>query len=318
MRNPILQFFALITTTLLMASWVQAQDRLKPFVMASQTDAPFEEVVSDTYERLTDSDFRVIGEYRPYASAAVLVITRRDLQTAALETDTSVWIAALRVAITENGDVTEVSYVNPPYLAAAYRLEQSLDHVTNDLASSLGTETTFGSNKGLTAKSLGKYRYMFGMERVDDTYDLAQYPEQAQAVAAVSAGLADASNGVTEIYRLNLDGDTLLLGVAMSGGGDDDNKYWDDSYQMSVVDFQSPRQTAYLPYEILIRNGNVSALHMRYRMALHFPDLSMMGKHSFMTLMPSPDAIGKALKEVAEGVGDSSNADAGPKSSPST
>ena len=318
MHNAILRSIALAAAALVMASWAHAQDRLKPFVMASQTDTPFEQAVSDTYERLTDSGFRIMGEYRPYEGASVLVITRDDLRAAALSTDTSAWIAALRVAITQNVDATEVSYVNPDYLAVAYRLEQPIDQVSDDLASSLGAETTFGSKKGLTTKSLSKYRYMFGMERVDDTYTLAKYPEQAQAVAAVSAGLADASNGVSEIYRLDVDDDTLLLGVAMHGGGDDANKYRDDSYQMSVVDFQSPRQTAYLPYEILIRNGEVSALHMRYRMALHFPDLSMMGKHSFMTLMPSPDAIGEALQRVAEGVGDSSNAGSGLEPSPST
>jgi hypothetical protein len=40
---------------------------------------------------------------------------------------------------------------------------------------------------------------------------------------------------------------------------------------------------------------------MRFRMAVHFPDLSMMGKHSFMTLMPSPKAIEKALKGAVAG-----------------
>ncbi len=318
MRNFTLSSLIFAALTLAVMNWAQAQDRLKPFVMGSQTDAPFEETVNDTYERLTDSGFRIIGEYRPYEGAAVLVVTRPDLQAAALDTDTSIWMATLRVAITETSGTTEVSYVNPAYLAAAYRVEQSIAQAIDDLATGLGAEATYGSKRGLTAKSLGKYRYMFGMERVDDTYKLAQYPEQAQAVAAVSAGLADSRNGVSEVYRLAVDSDTLLLGVAMNGGGDDANKYRDDRYQMSVVDFQSPRQTAYLPYELLVRNGEVSALHMRYRMALHFPDLSMMGKHSFMTLMPSPDAIGKILKVVAEGVSDVADSDPVTTANPGT
>jgi len=43
------------------------------------------------------------------------------------------------------------------------------------------------------------------------------------------------------------------------------------------------------------------ALHMRFRMAVHYPDLKMMGSHSFMGIMQSPAAIQKALTAVAGG-----------------
>jgi hypothetical protein len=38
---------------------------------------------------------------------------------------------------------------------------------------------------------------------------------------------------------------------------------------------------------------------MRFRMALHYPDLKMVGENSFMNIMPSPNAIFKAFKAVA-------------------
>jgi len=80
----------------------------------------------------------------------------------------------------------------------------------------------------------------------------------------------------------------------------EDDRYYNDRYQMSVVDVANLRSTAYLPYEVLVKEGVVKALHMRFRMAVHFPDLSMMGKHSFMTLMPSPAAINKALATLVD------------------
>jgi hypothetical protein len=40
---------------------------------------------------------------------------------------------------------------------------------------------------------------------------------------------------------------------------------------------------------------------MRFRMALHYPDLKMMGKNSFMQIMPSPKANETAFKAAAGG-----------------
>jgi hypothetical protein len=50
-------------------------------------------------------------------------------------------------------------------------------------------------------------------------------------------------------------------------------------------------------------NGNkAEALHMRYRMALFFPDLPMMGDGpSFFKLRSSPDEVLQALRKVSGG-----------------
>ena len=61
------------------------------------------------------------------------------------------------------------------------------------------------------------------------------------------------------------------------------------------------RSTAHLPYDILVTGDEVEALHARFRIAINFPDLSMMGANSFMNIMPSPDAIRDALTVTAGG-----------------
>lgn len=49
-------------------------------------------------------------------------------------------------------------------------------------------------------------------------------------------------------------------------------------------------------------NGNeVEAFNMRFRMAVHFPNLSMMGKHGFTKLMPYPGDIEDALEAMVSG-----------------
>ena len=136
------------------------------------------------------------------------------------------------------------------------------------------------------------------MERFDKVYRLAQYGSHRQAIAAVEKNLAEGVAGVSKVYRLDLSNNTTVFGVARKAPSDDE-KYMHDKFIMSTVDFQKHKATAYLPYEILVDGNKVVALHMRFRMAVQYPDLKMMGDNSFMKLMPSPNAIEKALKQVA-------------------
>ncbi|MBP9656095.1 MAG: hypothetical protein KBE19_17080, partial [Rhodocyclaceae bacterium] len=59
--------------------------------------------------------------------------------------------------------------------------------------------------------------------------------------------------------------------------------------------------TAHLPYDILVSDNKVYALYARFRIAISFPDLAMMGANSFMNIMKSPEAIREALALTAGG-----------------
>lgn len=274
---------------------VLAEERLKPFVLASKSPGDFDTIARDAESAITAAGYEVIGTYEPYTGAKVIVFTADTLQQTASKTALGAFGSVLRASVTALDDEVQVAFVNPVYLAKAYRLEDDLVAEREQLTAALGFDRDFGSSRGLKIRSMKRYQYTLGMERFDDVYVLGSHPSQAAAVAAVDAGLAGNTVGLTPVYRLELpEIDAVLYGVAMKGGAGDD-KYYDDTYQMSVVDFGELRSTAYLPYEVLVQGGKVQALHMRFRMAVHFPDLSMMGKHSFMTLMPSPNAIEAAL-----------------------
>jgi len=83
--------------------------------------------------------------------------------------------------------------------------------------------------------------------------------------------------------------------------GNESNKFMDDTFIMSEIDFKPVRSTAHLPYDILVTGNEIEALHARFRIAMNFPDLSMMGDNSFMNIMPSPDAIEAALAKAVGG-----------------
>ncbi len=280
-----------------------AQDALlKPFVLASKGPGEMAQKVAEVKAALVKAGFTVAGSYSPYAGATVIGVTDGELLSNAAKSPMGGFGAAMRVAVTQVNNDLEVSYTNPPYWANAYRMAGELKDTAAKLQAALGRVEEFGA-KGLSAADLRHYHYMFGMEYFTDPNTLASYGSYDEAVKAVEAGLAAGKQGVTKVYRVDVPGkQEALFGVAMKGEGD--NKVMDDKYLMSEIDFRDPRSTAHLPYDILVSGNKVYALYARFRIAISFPDLSMMGAHSFMNIMNSPAAIRKALALTVGGKAD--------------
>lgn len=287
------------------SGYVQAAEKFKPFVLASKGAGDFDAKVAATRTALTGAGFEIIGEYSPYSgtfvdNTQVIIVTNDELKKAASMTEFGGFAAPWRVAVTQVGDEIQVAYANPLYLANAYRLKSDLNGVNEALKDALGAQETFGSKKGLSARKLRKYHYTFGMEYFDDPYELAKHGSHAQAVKALEKNLAAGVAGVTQVYRLDLSDNVTVFGVSLKAPSEAE-KDMDDANIMGVVDFQALKGTAYMPVEILVDGNNAYALHMRFRMAVHYPDLKMMGQNSFMNIMPSPGAIQAALTASAGG-----------------
>ena len=293
--------FTAALTLLPMAASVQAADVYKPFVLASRGPGDMEAKVAEVKEALKGAGFQIVADYEPYENAHIVVFTNDALKSVASKSEYGGYAMAQRAAVTKVGDELQVSYVNPVYMAYAYRLKSDLAKTAEALADALGKEQEFGSGKGLTERKLARYHYTFGMEYFTDPYELASYGSHAEAVAAVEKNLASNNVGVRKLYRIDVPGkEETIFGVSMKAGPDGD-QYMDDKFQMGVVDFGELKGTPYLPYEVMITGNRVVAMNMRFRMAVHYPDLKMMGNNSFMKLMPSPEAIRKALTTAVGG-----------------
>ena len=282
--------------------WVQAaaETTLKPFVLASVNDSGLETQTAATVEALEASGFTIAGSYKPLDNAIVIVATSDALLDVAGATPRGGYAAGQRISVTERDGRTEVAYVNPLYLQHAYRLKGDMQAVADSLAAALGRQQSYGSEKGLSAKKLAKYNYVPMMQKFDDPSELGRFASFEEAVAAVEKGLGVEGDALTQVYRIDLPGkDQSVIGVGMKATGQDEEDI-DESFQMSVVDFEGPSKIAYFPYEILVNGNEVEALHMRFRMAVHFPDLSMMGEHGFTQLVSSPGAIEDALEGLFE------------------
>lgn len=278
-----------------------AQDAvLKPFVLASKGPGEVAAKADEVKAALAKNGFTVAGSYSPYPNAMVIAVTNDELRGTAAKSEHGGFGAAQRVSVTKVGNEVQVAYTNPVYLANAYRMAGELKDTSAALQAALGRIEEFGA-KGLTAAKLRKYHYTFGMEYFDEPNEFVKYASYEEALKAVEAGLAAGKYGVTKVYRVDVAGKKeTLFGVAMKGEGET-GKFMDDKYIMSEIDFKDVRSTAHLPYDILVSDNKVYAQYARFRIAISFPDLSMMGANSFMNIMKSPEAIREALALTAGG-----------------
>lgn len=267
----------------------------KPFIHAYNSSDGLDAAVSSVKEKLAAAGFEVVGEFRPYENTVIVGITNDALKAAAAETDRGGYGAAQRVSVVSMNGQTQVSYTNPTYMAYAYHMKGDLSDVTNALKATLGEEGgEYGLKKGKTAKKLNGYHYMFGMPYFDEEWELMEYDSYDAAIAKLEEGFAANKGGVSKVWRVDVPGkQQTLYAVGMT------EKCSNDKFVMDEIDFADVRSAAHLPYELLVDGGNIYALHAKFRIAVNFPDLSMMGSHSFMGIMCTPDDIEDSLQAVS-------------------
>lgn len=292
----------LLAIILTFSNLSSAKETLQPFTLASVQTSDYRQVVNETKQKLIDAGFQIIGEYVPFGQNTIIIATNDDALKVAAMSERGAYGAPIRISISQYGDEVEVSYANPLYYEKAYWLKGSLAGVDNKLKETLGFVKNFGSKEGLSAKKLKKYHYMFSMPYFDDPYEYDEYDSHAQAVSEVEKRLNISGDPLTMVYKLDIPGTKMtIFGVQMKQTGkDDDEEDLDEQYQLNVVDFERPGKKAYLAYELLVNDNEVEALHMKFRMALYFPDLPMTGKHGFTKLMSSPGEIDDAFEELIE------------------
>jgi hypothetical protein len=294
--RPIVFNFLICTFIFILSNTLQASDEeLKPFVLAYTTEGVnLESVAADVSKKLENQGFEIAGKYSPYDGATIIIITNDELKQAAAKSEFGGYGAAQRVSITKVDEEFQVAYTNPTYMAYAYRMKSDLSAVSQQLQKALGKEQEYGPETGLTPKKLQKYHYMFGMEYFDEPSELAEYKSYEQAVTAVEQALKAKKGGVSKVYRIDIPGKPeTVFGVHMT------QDCSSDEFVMHSIDFKPIRSTAHLPYEMLVSNNKVYALYARFRIAINFPDLKMIGSNSFFKIMCAPDAIENALRQAA-------------------
>jgi len=278
----------------LLVSMAHAEALLKPHVLASQQTGQYTDIVSKTRGALTAAGFEIAGEYSPYKDATVIIVTSDALKKNAAASKFGGYGVVQRVAISKYKNQIQVSYTNPVYMANVYRMKSDLSSVDAQLEKALGKVKSFGA-KGISAEDLRKYHYKIFMPYFDDPYELGDFDSYEAAVKAVETGLAASRGGVTKVYRIDIPGKKqTVFGVAMT------RECSGDEFIMNKIDFGDIKAATHLPYELMVSGKNVYALHAKFRIAINFPDLSMMGNNSFFSIMCAPGEIEDALEKVVK------------------
>ncbi len=265
---------------------------LQPFLLGLKTSGGLQDIANAAKKRLKSNGFTVVGEYSPYNSTRILVVTNSTLKSIAARSEFGGYGAAIRVSITHASGGVQISYTNPIYTSNIYRMNGNLSGVANKLKQALGSTKTFGTKSGLSAKKLRKWHYMFGMPYFDDPITLASSGSYQQAVKKIESALAAGKGGAKKVYRIDIPGkDETIFGVALTQGKGS------DATVMKAIDNGTLRHSAHLPYEILVSGKKAYILNGKFRIALSFPDLTM---GQFMSIKDAPDAIENALKAVAK------------------
>lgn len=270
-----------------------AASAISPYIYGDKVSGEnVQAIASSVEEKLKNAGFKIVGKYFPkkLPTHGVVIATHYSLLKEIGELGgNAVLAAAIRVGIKSDGTI---SYTNPDYWNRAYfrknyaQAAETTKSLGEKLSKALGKEAAFGGNE--SAIKLADYRYMVGLERLDSYKNkLAEHGSYAEAVKTVRDNLAKSVGHTTKIYEISIPEKKIsVFGVDMS-----EENTWLKAIQME-------ENIAGLPYELFVINGEVHALHGRYRLALAFPDVGM---GEFMRIFSVPKKIIATMSSVAGG-----------------
>lgn len=290
-----------VVLNMVAVSAMAKETKYKPFILAESNAAgDMASVVGSVNKKLTGNGFDVVGKYSPYPDTTILIVSSDRLRAHAAQSELGAHGAVQRVTMTKGKSGIQVSFTHPTYMAHAYRMKADLADVTAKLVKTLGRVKEYGPEEGLTKDELRSYQYKWLMPYFTDRHELASYKSQQAAIEQIETILASKAGGVAKVYRVDLPGkEESVFGVNLTGPSD--NECSGDQYIMSRIDFKELKSSGHLPYEFVVSKGHVYALYAEFRIAINFPDLSMMGSNSFASIMCAPTAIKTALTGAAGG-----------------
>ena len=284
-------FLSLAIIVTPVATW--AADYM-PFVLSGIEAGTVAEATEQAKTALTAQGFELVGEYSPITDTQILVVTNNALKAVAASSKNGGFGAMERVSITEKNGQVQVSYTNPTYMWNAYRMKGDITPVQTAMKQALGAKKEFGADKALSADDLREYHYKMMMPYFDDEVELADYSSYEEAIKQVEAGLASGKAGTSKVYRIDIPGSKMtVFGVGLTNGEAA------DSFILNQIDKNPESHAAHLPYELLVVGDEVIALNGKFRIAMNWPSLSMMGDGSFMSISNAPNDITTALESVA-------------------
>ena len=273
---------------------------LSPYIKVGESSNSIQQVSQSIIQALKDNSFTVLGTYNPAekSSLGVIAFTRNDLKNTVIKVaDRGALAAIMKIGLVKNGQNIVISYTNPDYLLRAYlplnynTYKGTFDKFSKDLKNALSTIgddfTPFGGT--VEADKLSKYHYKIMMPYFTDPIELAEFNSFDEGLAVIEKNLKAKKGNTQEVYRLIYGNEKVaVFGIRLR------NKEEGESHFLPII---GEEHAAALPYEIILQDNRVTMLHGKYRIALHWPDLTM---GTFMKIMSTPGDIEDALEALCE------------------
>lgn len=276
-----------------------AQD-LSPYIKVGESSNSIQQVSESIIQTLKDNSFTVLGAYNPAgkSSLAVIAFTRNDLKNTVIKVaDRGALAAIMKIGLVKKGQNIVISYTNPDYLLRAYlplnynTYKGTFEKFSADLKNTLsvvGNEfIPFGGT--VQADKLSKYHYKIMMPYFTDPVDLGEFNSFDEGLTVIEKNLKAKKGNTKEVYKLIYKNEKVaVFGVGLQ------NSEEGESYFLPKI---GEEHAAAMPYEIILQGNKATMLHGKYRIALHWPDLTM---GTFMTIMSTPGDIEDALEALCE------------------
>jgi len=288
-----------LVATLLVGYYSFSQE-LSPYIKVGELTESIESSYDKVISTLEDNNFTVLGTYNPSnkASLKVIVFTRTDIKNKVVQiADRGALAAAFKVGLVQLDGKVVISYTNPDYIFRAYlrdnyvTFQSTFKKFSADIKtamSSIGNEfVQFGGT--VKADKLKKYHYKIAMPYFTDPVELNEYSSFEEGLSIIEANLKAKKGNTIEVYKLIYPNEKVaVFGVGLQNA---------ETGEANFLHKIGESHAAALPYEIILQGTEATMLHGRYRIALHWPDLTM-GR--FMKIMSTPGDIKDAFKELCK------------------
>ena len=295
MKNYILGLLVLV----FFESFTFGQD-LSPYIRVGKSVESIENVARKVETTLKTNGFEILGSYCPSGKSTLKVIafTNNALKTEVIKVaDRGALAAIFKVGLEKKNGSVIISYTNPDYILRAYLMENYETYKTTfvkfsrDLKSALATLgnefTSFGGF--VKADELKEYHYKIMMPYFTDPVYLGEFDSFKIGVLKIQNNLFSKKSQTKLVYKLIYpDKNIAVFGVGL------ESKEEGESHFLPKI---GEAHVAALPYEIILQGTEATMLHGKYRIALHWPDLTM---GTFMKIMSTPGDIKDALEAVCQ------------------
>jgi hypothetical protein len=273
---------------------------ISPYIKIGVSQESIEQVSEKIVAALKDNSFTVLGVYNPSNKNGLMVIafTQTDLKNTVIKVkDRGALAAIFKIGLVKDDNKISMSYTNPDYILRAYlgdsynTYKPTFESFKTDLKnalSGLGNDfKPFGGS--VKAKELKKYHYKIMMPYFSDPVELKEFASFSEGMETIEANLRANKGDTKMVYKLVY----KLEEVAIYGIGLE-SKEDGEAYFLPKI---GEAHAAALPYEIILQGKEATMLHGKYRIALHWPELTM---GTFMKIMSTPGDIEDTLESLCQ------------------